>query len=130
MKFELVKSDFREFVKWNGLRNVMRDDIVKIKNGEYDYYQVILGEYLTDIVIDKSDNIVDFDRTLLLKMVLEEVMNAFKEQYGFDYIKFRTKEAKDGENDEIQFILDKYPAEKRIVKEKEYYNIVDYKINL
>lgn len=128
MNFKLIKGNQDDYIKYNGLKNIIDKDIELIRENKLNYYMAYLDVFATDFLLDTTNNSIDLDKVNLFKMVYDKVFDSLKKEYGFDYISLIVKE--DSECP-IDYILNEYNlVEKNIVKENDLFKQVSYKIEL
>lgn len=128
MNFKLVKGNQDDYIKYNGLKNIIEKDIALIRENKLNYYMVYLDVFTTDFLLDTTNNSIDLDKVNLFKMVYDKVFDSLKKEYGFDYISLIVKEDSECQ---IDYILNEYNlVEKTIVKQNDLFKQVSYKIEL
>lgn len=128
MNFKLVKGNQDDYIKYNGLKNIIEKDIELIRENKLNYYMVYLDVFATDFLLDTTNNSIDLDKVNLFKMVYDKVFDSLKKEYGFDYISLIVKEDSECQ---IDYILNEYNlVEKTIVKQNDLFKQVSYKIEL
>ena len=88
----VIKADFDEYVKWNGLRVADDEFALNIKNGITKYYVILNGDkYFTDffLFIDKMD--VNLNIIARFDEVAKLIIDTLKEDY--DVLTFTSDEA-------------------------------------
>ena len=128
MNFKLIKGNQDDYIKYNGLKNIIEKDIELIREDKLNYYMVYLDVFATDFLLDTTNNSIDLDKVNLFKMVYDKVFDSLKKEYGFDYISLIVKEDSECQ---IDYILNEYNlVEKTIVKQNDLFKQVSYKIEL
>ena len=128
MNFKLIKGNQDDYIKYNGLKNIVEKDIELIREDKLNYYMVYLDVFATDFLLDTTNNSIDLDKVNLFKMVYDKVFDSLKKEYGFDYISLIVKEDSECQ---IDYILNEYNlVEKTIVKQNDLFKQVSYKIEL